>query len=90
MSPSVGGGGVPGYVDSLDDEGFKETDGSNSPLDSSWGMGDGDNRGLFDRGREWDGLGVRRPEVRLVRTGRLSVPWNLTREPSNLPTTPSQ
>lgn len=83
-------GVVPGRGVSLNGEELRGIGDGVSPLDS--GTGDDDERGLFDGlgGREGEELGVRWLEDRFVRTGRLRVPWNLTREPLNLPTTPSQ
>lgn len=74
MSAFVGGGVVSGRMALLDDEEAGEIGDGNPSLCPSCGMGDGGGRGLFDEGRRCDGLGVRWPEPRLVRTGRLSVP----------------
>jgi len=69
----VGGDVVSGRVVSFGGEECREADGV-PPSGPSGDMGDGEGRGLFDGGQKWDGLGVRWPEDRLVRTGRLSAP----------------
>lgn len=62
MSECVGGGVIPGDGVSLNGEESRGIDDGNSSFDPSPGTdgdGDGDRRGLFDGGGEWDGLGVR-------------------------------
>lgn len=59
MSEGVGGGVVSGRGVSISGEELRETDWGPSSFDPGSVTGDGDGRGLFDVGREWEGLGVR-------------------------------